>query len=227
MSAPASGPACLPDGTLEGLKWLALALMLLDHGQRLWPAPPAAGLNELTRAAAPLFCFVLGCQLARPGALAGGAHRRVAGRLLGIGLLSTPAAAALHGALPLNILFTLLAATLLLWALQQRGAWALFGAALLLPAAALGAEYGAAGIACVLAAHAYCRRPGPTRLALWTTSVAALWPYNGDGWALLAVPLVLAARRVTLDLPRLRWAFYVAYPAHLTLLWGASVLAGA
>lgn len=41
---------------------------------------------------------------------------------------------------------------------------------------------------------------------------------NHNGWALLAIPVVLAAARVPWRLPRWRWAFYGYYVGHLAVL---------
>ncbi len=41
--------------------------------------------------------------------------------------------------------------------------------------------------------------------------------------ALAALPLVLAASRVDLPMPRLRWAFYAYYPLHLAALWAIRI----
>jgi len=42
---------------------------------------------------------------------------------------------------------------------------------------------------------------------------------NGDMWALLALPLFFLAIKIELNIPRIKWAFYVYYPLHLSLLW--------
>jgi len=41
--------------------------------------------------------------------------------------------------------------------------------------------------------------------------------YNGNAWALLALP-VMALGEVTFNLPRTRWAFYGYYVGHIALL---------
>ncbi|AKK64161.1 TraX family protein [Xanthomonas oryzae] len=40
--------------------------------------------------------------------------------------------------------------------------------------------------------------------------------YNGNAWALLAIPLIEDGHR-NWKLPRFRWAFYVYYVAHLAV----------
>ena len=46
---------------------------------------------------------------------------------------------------------------------------------------------------------------------------APLCFYNGNAWALLALP-VMALGQVDLQVPRTRWAFYSYYVAHIGLL---------
>ena len=47
--------------------------------------------------------------------------------------------------------------------------------------------------------------------------VALEW-INGNAWALFAVPVIYLATRVSWSVPRLPWAFYALYPAHLAVL---------
>ncbi|WP_010101405.1 TraX family protein [Verminephrobacter aporrectodeae] len=55
------------DGTCEGLKWLALALMTGDHVNKYLFNATLPVLFEAGRLALPIFVFVLACNLARPG----------------------------------------------------------------------------------------------------------------------------------------------------------------
>jgi TraX protein len=211
----------IEDGTLQALKWFALVLMLLDHLNKYlfaqaWPLVP-----ELSRCVAPIFATVLGLNLSRPWALHRGVHARTAARLLAFGLLATPATVALHGWWPLNIMFTLLAGTLMVVALQHNTVPHLLAAGVVCIAATLGTEYGLAGVAIVVTAFACGQQASFRRVAAWVASVAALVFVNGNVWALLAVPLLLAAPFVHgLKLPRVRWLFYAVYPLHLTVVWG-------
>jgi hypothetical protein len=49
--------------------------------------------------------------------------------------------------------------------------------------------------------------------------VASLQWINGNWFALLCVPLVLAAPHVDPRVGRLRNVFYAFYPAHLAVIW--------
>jgi TraX protein/NAD binding domain of 6-phosphogluconate dehydrogenase len=86
------------------------------HQSEFYAAPPLTQISfEINSLAMPLFTFVLAYNLARPGALAAGIHRRMAVRLAVFGTLSTLPYIAITGVLggwwPLNMLFTLLLLT--------------------------------------------------------------------------------------------------------------------
>ena len=204
------------DGPLEALKWLAAALMALDHVNRSLLGGAHAFLYELGRLAMPVFGFVLMHHLARPGACAAGVHRRVMGRLLAVGLLSTPVYAALASAWPLNVLFMLLLSTLVVWLVERRRRGL---AALAFVAGGAAVEFWWFGVLACLGAWHCCRRPTAGRLALWLVALSLLWLVNRNLAALAALPLVWCAARIELPVVRYRWFFYVFYPAHLALIW--------
>jgi hypothetical protein len=109
----------LSSGSLEVLKWLALLLMTLDHVNKHLLHASVPELFAVGRLALPLFGFVLGYNLARPGALASGSYSRTARRLAIFGTIATIPFIALGGLgwgwWPLNIMATLLVATLCAW----------------------------------------------------------------------------------------------------------------
>ena len=213
-------PLRLHAGTLEALKWLALALMVLDHVNTFLYGRPWAWAYQAGRLVAPIFAFVLAYHLAQPAVEASGAAVRVMRRLAVAGLLaSVPFMALIGRPLPLNILFTLGFGVAMVHALRQPSrAWHLAAAVIFTVGGALG-EFLHPGLLMFAAAWAYCRQPDAGRLAAWVASVALLVTVNGNLHALLAVPLLLGARWVDLPLPRVRHLFYAAYPAHLALLW--------
>ena len=179
--------------------------------------PIAFAAGRLTM---PIFGFVLAYNLARPGALSHGLYRRTALRLTAFGLLATPAFLALGGLLagvyPLNIMFTLLVAVMVC-SLVDRGNLVAAAAAFLVGGAAVEFWWPAVGFC--LAVWLYARRASWWSLALGVASCAALWAINGDLWALASLPLLAAATRFNVAVPRLRWVFYAYYPAHLAALW--------
>lgn len=213
-------PLHIADGTLEALKWLALALMLLDHVNTFLFDRTLPGAYQAGRWVAPVFGFVLGYNLARPGALAKGAHLRVMRRLLLYGLLATPPFMAMVGSWwPLNIMFLLLAGSGVIYGLDRGDARGLAVAGVALIVGGLLGEYFYPGVAMVVTAWVFCREPNARHLAAWVLAVASLWLLNYNFWALTAVPTLLLATQVTLNMPRVRWIFYAFYPAHLAVLW--------
>ncbi len=222
----------IPDGTLEAVKWLALVSMVWDHGVRflLYGLSGASSYGPATafgRLAFPLFALILAYNLARPG-MDRAAYRRTLLRLLGFGLLAVPAYWYLIGPYPLNILFTLALATLIVAAYEARPDWrgALGGALLFVSGGAL-VEYGWPGLTLILSAYAWFRS-GAT---LWSTVLLAagflaLADINWSHWGTLALPVFLLASAVSLRVPRNKWFFYAFYPIHLTLIAAMLFLAG-
>ena len=215
----ATGRLIISDGTLEAIKWLAMVLMALDHINKFLLGESNAVLFDLGRMVMPLFGFVLMYNLARPGALAAGVHRRVMQRLLVFGALSTPVFVALVGWWPLNILFMLLLSTCIVWLIERGGKLRLALAILAFVWAGALVEFWWFGVLACLGAWASCRKPTAMRLALWALALASLWIVNGNFAALPALPLVWAAARIDVPVSRSRWVFYGFYPAHLAAIW--------
>lgn len=221
--APRALPTpALTDGAVEALKWLALAAMTADHLNAFWWGYRFPALFAVGRLALPLFVLVLAYNLARPGALARGAGRRAAARMVVAGLLASPFFVALGGpfwgAWPLNAMF-LLALIAAVVSLLARGGRRVAAAAALFAVGGASVEYFWVGALLGVAAWLYCDRPSGRALAPLGAALAGLCWLNGNGWALAALPLAGLAARFDLALPRLRWAFYAYYPAHLAALW--------
>lgn len=218
----------LSSGSLEALKWLALLLMTLDHVNKHLLQASVPELFAAGRLALPLFGFVLGYNLARPGALASGSYSRIARRLAIFGTIASIPFIALGGLgwgwWPFNIMATLLVATLCAWLIEVGGTARLVAAAVVFIVGGALVEFWWPGLAVCLMAWAYCRRPSRLRLALWIGALASLYVINRNQWALAALPLIFAAGQVRLNLPRGRLGFYLYYPAHLAVLWGLARL---
>jgi hypothetical protein len=216
-------PLRVSDGPLEALKWLGLLLMTGDHVNKHLFNATLPVLFEAGRIALPLFIFVLTYNLARPGIMECGAYGRTIKRLAIFGTAASFPFMALGGLAsgwwPLNVLFTLLliAGTLLLVEKGRAGTW--IAAANLFLLGGSSVEYWWPAVALGLAVWWHCKRPSWWSAGAVILACAALWPINGNFWALAAVPLVLVASRLELHMPRLRWAFYAYYPLHLAALW--------
>jgi hypothetical protein len=166
----------------------------------------------------PLFGFVLMFNLARPGALAAGAHVRVMKRLAVFGALASPAFAALVGWWPLNILFTLFLATLIVWLWERGGRLRATLAAASFVFGGAFVEFWWPGLLCCLGAWACCRRPDALRCTCWALAVASLFVINRNLAALAALPLIWGATQVDIPVKRHKWVFYGFDPAHLAAL---------
>lgn len=228
-AAPTTAPALrFADGTIEALKWLALVLMFGDHVNKYLFDARLPMLFEAGRLCMPIFAVLLGCNLARPGAVEGGAAWRTAKRLLIFGALACIPGALLGSAViggwwPLNVLFEL---AVLAGVIHLAGHGRIALAALLFVFGGTLAEFWWPAIALGLAAWGHARRPRWTMLLLGLVACAALALINGNHWALAALPLLALATRIELPVARRRDWFYWFYPLHLAAL-AACKLAGA
>jgi hypothetical protein len=208
----------IADGTLEAIKWLALLLMTADHVNKFLFAEHLPGVYEAGRVAFPLFAFVLGYNLARPRAMENGAYARTAKRLIAYGALAQVPFVAMVGWWPLNILFTLLLAVLVVWLLEAGGApKAVTAAALCLIGGAF-VEFWWFGVLTCITAWAWCRRPSANRTVAWLAAIASLGVVNGNLWSLAVVPVIAVASYFEVPARRLRHLFYAFYPGHLVVL---------
>jgi TraX protein len=220
-------PWAMAEGSLAAIKWTALVLMVFDHVNKYLYAENLPGVFQIGRIVMPMFGFVLAYNLARPGALARGVHGRMLFRLTLAGLAASPMFIILNGMYvttnawwPLNILFLLLLVVLLTYLIERGGIKSYALAIVLFLAGGALVEYLWMGTLCCLGAWLFCREATPSRLLLWCLGTLSLTAVNGNAWALLAIPIVLIAGRISFQLPRLTWAFYTFYPAHLLILLG-------
>jgi hypothetical protein len=201
--------SALGSSARELLKWLALLSMTGDHVAKVVFGGYVPVVSELGRIAFPLFALVMACNLAQPGADLGKSIRR----LSAWGLVAQPLHMLAFGHwLPLNILLTFGLAAVAVHALANNRQLLLLVAGGLLP---FFVDYQWVGVALVMLGWIAFRHRTYWLLAF---GFGGLCWVNGNGWALLAIPLALAAARVQWRLPRWRWAFYVYYVAHLAVL---------
>jgi len=213
----------------EFLKWIALVLMTGDHLVKVFGLGYVPVVSELGRIAFPLFALVMAYNLAQLGADAG----KSAKRLALWGLVASPAAYFAFGMLfPLNVLLTFAVAAAAIAAYERRQ-WPL--AAVLTLVAPLVLDYAWPGVWLVLASWGWFRNHGVRMhfllgswdwrrqrlyLALpvwvWICMGLLCW-YNGNAWALLALPVLLLAE-LDWRVGRFGRFFYVYYVGHLALL---------
>lgn len=215
-------------GGREILKWLALVAMTCDHIAQVIAGGYVPVLSEVGRIAFPIFAMVMAYNLAQPGADVAKSVRRLAG--WGI-VAQVPHALAFGNALPLNVLLAFAVAASCVWSIQRRH-WPLL--VLMAGPVALFVDYAQAGLLFVLAFWWLYRLRYSSHVGLidipqlYLRGFAAfsafglLCFYNGNGWAFLALPVVMAFHTFGYHVPRTRWAFYGYYVGHLSLLAAAA-----
>lgn len=218
------------DGTVEALKWLGVVLMTLDHVNKYLLGDSLPWAFAAGRLAMPIFGFVLAYNLARPGALAAGLYGRIMKRLALYGVAATPFFIGLGGLLagwwPLNIMFMLLVAAGVACLVEQGGFVRLVGAVVLFFLGGAMVEFWWPAVAFVLAAWWYFKTANKLALVGCALALAALFVVNKNLWALVAIPVMLAAPLVKCQVPRIRHVFYAYYPAHLAVILLVSTLMG-
>lgn len=213
----------------EWLKWVALVLMTGDHVNKALFHGQLPWLTEVARIAFPVFAIVLAYNMARDGA----DYHKQAWRLFLWGLLAQPFHNVVFGyAMPANVLWTFSLAVGVMWLIAgKRYVWA----AVLFLGLSLLVDYQWAGVGLTVAAWAYFRRHGrATWLAgswdwsrerlylmvpvwVWLAFVALCF-YNGNAWALLAIPVIAVLGHAPAGPARVGKVFYGYYVAHLGVL---------
>lgn len=202
-------------GTLEALKWVALVAMVADHVNTVLLGRSVGWLYDVGRIAMPLFCLVLGENIARAGADLDALRRR----LLAVGVVCIPLTAwTINGGnvLPLNVMLTF-ALAVAVWRDQVAGG--LVWTALAVPLA-LFVDYQWSGVALVVAAAWWARAGGTAAALAVGAALLAICLYNGNGWALVGAGLFFASYGQRWQVPRVRWLFWWFYPVHLAVLAG-------
>ncbi len=215
------------DGQLETLKWVAMASMFLDHfGRHLLGYGQDTWVFALGRVAFPLFCLVLGANLAREGDRAARAARTARRLAVWCAVAVLPSIWARGEPMVVNVLGTLGLGAVVCWAIASRGsvplrALACFAAAL----ASHYVEFGLAGVFLVPAFYVWFAGPKWEGAALTTVLLAATAWFNASFGGMPALAGTLAALAVAVGaswlpvrIPRAQLAFYLVYPLHLALI---------
>ena len=238
---PPRGPA----DAYDIVKWGAFATMVADHVAvvLIEPATPLHdALRTAGRAAIPLFTWILASRLAAaPDGHASAA--RALKRLALFGALALPLTGVLGQPFPwMNALLELGALTAGFAAIVslEHGKWRFVAYAALSLGAPLLGGYGIAwwggGLFAFIALRYGTERTRPLAAAIVGLSMAvplawggyADWP--GTLAAAIGPSLALEINRRATRLrtrTKTRWAWPLAYPAHLALLWAVTVIPGA
>lgn len=209
----------IDDGALALLKWLALALMALDHIDKYLFNQQFKLLFYAGRIAMPLFALVLAYNLARPGAHEARRLSQTLRRLCVFGALAMPAFWLLG--VPffvLNIMFTLAVGVLCIWLIDEGGILNKSLAAAVFLLLGLLVEFWWFGLAVIITAWSFFKHPTVIRAALVALAVASLAIVNGNFYALLALPILIFSTRLSVKILRAKYLFYGFYPAHLTII---------
>lgn len=211
-------------GTIEAIKWLALVLMTMDHVNRYLFNDHLPWFSELSRMAMPLFAFVLAYNLARPCALERGVYVRMMWRLLVIGVVAEPFYWYLNGAdrldnISLNVMFTLLLATAVMYLVAKGGNLRFIVAISIFTVGGMLVSYLWFAPLFCFAAFWFCKQPSRWSLGAMFGAGAALYFANLNFWALGAMVIILAAPLVNVQVDRMRNVFYAYYPVHLAAIW--------
>ena len=191
------------------LKLIALLTMLIDHIGCIF-FPHISAFRIIGRISFPIFAYLLTIGYVHTQNLS-----KYALRLLLFGILSQiPYGILFPGSS--NIFFTLLWGLLILFVYERLHPWS---ALLLLPLAQLlSLEYGMYGAALILAFYHF--RKAPAFAACMASAATFLYcVYHGGFlqlYAIFALPLIYYPWKIQIRLPK--YAAYVFYPAHFTVL---------
>lgn len=209
----------MTSGGREFVKWVALVLMTGDHVNKALLAGAAPWLSDAARLVFPVFAFVLAWGIERGRV---GARGRALTRLVVAGVLVQPLHALAFGYwLPGNVLLTLAAG--LFVGGRAHPVWRV----LVLAVGGLLVDYQWAGVLFVAASCWIIRHSDGWRS--WALLALALLPlcwFNGNAWALLALPLLWAFGAMPGDVPRHRHTFLGYYGSHLAILATVAVVIG-
>lgn len=221
----------ISNSSLTAMKLTGIAAMLADHFNAFINPDYNQTLFEVGRIAFPLFALVLGYNLAR---IPSAKIPRIMLRLLIFGIVATPIYIILGGGLqhwwPLNILFTLCLATIIVYllSLPAYNRWAVTArmTALLLFTVIGGlVDYlwlGPALVIVVWRLFSGISAAESTILQVLLLGLFGLLCVMNDSLAtLLALPIIyltiVACQNIRL--PRMKWFFYWFYPGHLVALF--------
>ena len=209
----------LADGTAEALKWLALALMVLDHVNKYLYHSALPWVFPIARLSFPLFGFVLAYNLARPETFSNGAAVRTMKRLAIFALVAAIPHIILDGRFfPINILATLLVATGTVYLFEQGGLKRWQGILVFMAGGCI-VEGNWFAVAVCMTAYRYCQSPTVLWLSSLMASLAVLGLFiNANQWALAVLSVILLAPHFNLKMKRHKHVFYWFYPAHLAVI---------
>jgi TraX protein len=218
----------IASGTLEALKWLAVAIMTVDHLNRHLLGSAYPVMMQMGRLAMPLFALILAYNLARPEAFSSGSAMRTLKRLIVFAVLSSLPYMELNLALvgwrPFNILFTLAAGTACVILLERQTLRLQIAAVALFAVAGALVDYGWVGIGIFVCGWHLFRSPRPFWAIALVAFMLLLRIDNHNFWALAALPVFWLGFYVRIGFPRWRNALYYYFPLHLVVIVALNIM---
>jgi hypothetical protein len=218
----------IASGTLEVLKWLAVALMTVDHVNLYLLGFAYPVMYQMGRLAMPLFALILAYNLARPEAFSGGSALRVMQKLSVFAVLSCLPYMELNlapfGWRPLNVLFTLAAGTACVMLLERPTLQRQLAAIALFAVAGALVDFGWVGLGIFISGWHFFRSPKLFWAAALIAFMLMMRFYNANDWAMAALPVFWLGFYVHIKFPRWRNALYYYYPLHLAAIGALKIL---
>lgn len=209
-NAPLIGVVCV-----EPIKWLALALMLVEHAWRYVLEEFPVWVYMAGRNVFPLFAIALAVGLAQSDLI----HRRnVVLRLSLWGAISAVPIFFVHDVFPLNVLFTF-ALGVTLYSVLRGLEFSRFVIAALILVAGFTVEFGPVGVVAV-AASCFAARSSSRSEELMRWSLAAV-AFSAAAQSIFVLPAFVMAfvlSSMPVELPRVRGFFYWAYAGHWSVI---------
>lgn len=202
-------------GNIEFLKFIATCFMTMDHINKYLFNSLLPFFFEIGRIAMPIFIFVLAYNLAISKQ-----YTKLINRLLFFAIISSPVFIALGGLYsnfyPLNIMFTLLVVTIVSYCIERKKI--ILACIILLIFGGI-VEYWWPAVVLGVSIFCFFRFKNYTFLMFSIISLLALYFINNNLYALMVVPILCILLIVNVPFVRLRYFFYIYYPAHLLVIF--------
>lgn len=214
----------------EILKWVALVLMTGDHVNKALLHGAYPWMTDVARVVFPIFAVVFAFNMMRAEAV-----KPALLRLAIAGVIAQPFHALAFGYwVPFNVLLTFAAALVVIDSLQT-GRHVL--AAAVFAVAGLFVDFSWPGLALFVSSWWFFKNHGGRQaywllgsydwrrgrlyamfpVWVWASLVWLCW-YNGNAWALFALPLLAVLGSMPGNFPRWRWTFLAYYVAHFAVI---------
>lgn len=202
-------------GNIEFLKFIAAFFMTMDHINKYLFNSLLPFFFEIGRMVMPIFVFVLAYNLATRKQYATSIKR-----LLFFAILSEPVFIALGGLYgkfyPLNIMFTLLTITVVSYCIEKN---LILLACFILLVFGGCVEYWWPAVILGVSVFCFFRFKNFVFLCFSILSLFSLYLINNNLYAMIVILILFVFQFVNVPFVRLRYLFYIYYPAHLLIIF--------